>query len=153
MRFVGLRSLVFALTFVGLGAACHRSPRVRYIAYGSVPIVTELTPPPCPTGARPGTIDRRLAATPMAASHETSRLVVRVLSSDADTAISGALVGIDARRATSTPAAGVFVWDSLAPKLHRVHVNGLGFLPLSDSLATRVGYADTLVAHLALWCR
>lgn len=118
-----------------------------------MPIVTELTPPPCPIGARPGTLEHRPATTPTAASHETSQLVVRALSGDADTAIVGALVGVDARRATSTPAGGVFAWDSLTPGLHRVHVNALGFLPMSDSLATRAGYADTLVARLALWCR
>lgn len=154
MRFDLVRASALAITLVGLAAACRRSPRVRYVEFESMPIVTgELAPPPCRPGARPGSLEHRRASTLTSDSPTGTRLVIRVLRADIDTAIESAAVGVDVRRAMPTPAAGVFALDSLSTGRHGIRVYAIGFVALRDSLAVRAGYTDTLVAHLALWCR
>lgn len=145
--------LLLALAIVGLASACHRSSLEDPGKPNIILIVPELIPPPCAPNAAPTGLERRMATERDDRPTDAVRLIVRVVNADSHEWLAGARVLVDTRRASATTDAGVYALDSLAPGRHGLRVHYVGFLPLDESLILRAGYTDTLIAHLARWCR
>lgn len=148
-----VRWLLLASTTIGLAAGCHRRSRIVMVSYSNMPIATELTPPPCAPNAAVARLEAKAATTRDDNSANATRLIVRVVSADSGDARPGAMVLIGDRRASPTADVGVYAFDSLSPGRQIVRARAIGFQALTDSLLVRAGFTDTLVAHLALWCR